>query len=145
VFCLFVIPDQIYGRIPFKEQELMLPCMWMISKSPTALGALLSKHEYHRTRTLQQCLNRLQVWADENGFKILYLKNSMACVHFCRKRKLHLDPQLTLNGNPLPVVESTKFLGVIFDKKLNFLAHIYLKLLKVPEGSQPVAHAHLAL
>ena len=78
-------------------------------------------------RQLQQCLNRLQVWADENGFKFSTTKT--VCVHFCRKRKLHLDPQLTLNGNPLPVVESTKFLGVIFDKKLNFLAHIkYLKL-----------------
>ena len=42
---------------------------------------------------------------------------------------MHLDPQLTLTGYPIPVVESTKFLGVIFDKKLNFLAHIkYLKL-----------------
>jgi hypothetical protein len=41
---------------------------------------------------------------------------------------LHLDPQPILNGNPIPVVESTKFLGVLFDKKLNFLAHIqYLK------------------
>jgi len=78
-------------------------------------------------RQLQQCVNRLQVWADENGFKFSTSKS--VCIHFCRKRKLHLDPQLTLNGNTLPVVESTKFLGVIFDKKLNFLAHIkYLKL-----------------
>jgi len=33
-----------------------------------------------------------------------------------------------LNGTPIPVVEQTKFLGVIFDNKLAFLPHIrYLK------------------
>ena len=30
----------------------------------------------------------------------------------------------TLNGSPIPVVEETKFLGIIFDRKLSFLPHI---------------------
>ena len=35
---------------------------------------------------------------------------------------------LLLNGTPVPVVEETKFLGVIFDRKLSFIPHIkYLK------------------
>ena len=40
-------------------------------------------------------------------------------MHFCQLRKAHDDPVLTLDGTPIPVVEETKFLGVIFDKKKN--------------------------
>jgi len=46
------------------------------------------------------------------------------CVHFCRLHKLHRDPLLALNGSATPVVEETKFLGIIFDRKLSFLPHI---------------------
>jgi len=46
-------------------------------------------------------------------------------LHFCRLRKLHPDPHLSLNGSPIPVVEEVKFLGVIFDKKLSFLPHMH--------------------
>ena len=50
------------------------------------------------------------------------------CVHFCRLRKFHSDPQLLLNGSPIPVVEEVKCLGIILDKKLSFLPHLrYLK------------------
>ena len=44
--------------------------------------------------------------------------------HFCQLRKAHDDPVLTLDGQPIPVVEETKFLGVIFDKKLTLIPHI---------------------
>ena len=57
-------------------------------------------------------------------------------MHFCQLRKAHDDPVLTLDGTSIPVVEETKFLGVIFDKKLTFIPHINkyqkaLNLLKV--------------
>ena len=45
-------------------------------------------------------------------------------MHFCNKRKLHPDPTLTIYDSQIPVVLQTKFLGVIFDSKLNFKAHI---------------------
>jgi len=45
-------------------------------------------------------------------------------MHFCRLRKPHLDPSLTLNDTLIPVVEETKFLGLIFDHKLSFISHI---------------------
>ena len=42
--------------------------------------------------------------------------------------KSHPEPQLFLNGNPVPVVEEVNFLGIIFDRKLSFLPHLrYLK------------------
>ena len=73
-------------------------------------------------RQLQQCLNKLQAWTTENGFKFSTSKTQ--CVHFCQLRKLHNDPELFLNGVKLPVVDQAKFLGVIFDRKLSFIPHI---------------------
>ena len=73
-------------------------------------------------RQLQLCLNMVEKWADENGFK--FSKTKTVCMHFCNKRKLHLDPTLTIYNSQIPVVSQTKFLGVIFDSKLNFKAHI---------------------
>jgi len=45
-------------------------------------------------------------------------------MHFCRLRKLHPEPELLLNGTPVPVVEEVKFLGLISDRKLSFLPHL---------------------
>jgi len=85
-----------------------------------------SKHIHIIERHLQRCLNKLQEWADTNGFRFSAAKT--VCLHFCRLRKLHPDPQLSLNGSPIPVVEEFKFLGIIFDKKLSFLPRLrYLK------------------
>ena len=38
--------------------------------------------------------------------------------------KTHPEPTLLLNGTAVPVVEETKFLGVVFDCKLSFIPHI---------------------
>ena len=70
--------------------------------------------------------NMLSHWADTNGFK--FSSSKTVCMHFCRLRSAHPNPELTLNGTLIPDVEQTKFLGVIFDNKLTFLPHIrYLK------------------
>ena len=73
-------------------------------------------------RHLQRSLNMLSHWADTNGFK--FSSSKTVCMHFCRLRSAHLNPELTLIGTLIPVVEQTKFLGVIFDNKLTFLPHI---------------------
>ena len=87
---------------------------------------------------LQQILNKIENWATSNGFK--FSKSKVQCVHFCHLRKQHDDPVLHLYGSPIPVVEESKFLGILFDKKLSFIPHIKhlkakclkaLKLLKV--------------
>lgn len=77
-------------------------------------------------RQLQLCLKRIEKWALENGFK--FSTSKTVGMHFCRKRKLHPDPDLFLYGNKIKIVEETKFLGLLFDSKLSFLPHI--KLLK---------------
>ena len=85
-----------------------------------------SKHMHTIERQLQQCLNKIQKWALENGFK--FSKTKTQCMHFCQLRGLHNDPVLKLDGMEIPVVDQYKFLGVIFDRKLSFIPHInYLK------------------
>ena len=74
-------------------------------------------------RQLQQNLNKIANWATSNGFK--FSKSKTQCVHFCQLRN---DPVLHLYGSPIPVVEESKFLGILFDRKLSFIPHIkYLK------------------
>ena len=77
-------------------------------------------------RQLQLCLNKIEKWATANGFR--FSTSKTVGMHFCAKRKLHLDPELSFCGQPLKIVKETKFLGLIFDSKLTFIPH--LKMLK---------------
>ena len=82
-----------------------------------------SKNMNSIERQLQLCSQRIQNWADKNGFR--FSKTKTTCVHFCSKRKLHDDPCLQLDGNQIKfVVKEAKFLGVIFNSKLSFVPHI---------------------
>ena len=73
-------------------------------------------------RQLQQVLNNLSKWSSENGFK--FSKTKTKCMHFSQSRKLHLDPELTLDGVQTEVVAEFKFLGLLFVAKLTFIPHI---------------------
>ena len=79
------------------------------------------KHLQHLERTMQLCINRVHKWVSENGFKFSVMKT--VCVHFHRQR-IYQEPSLTLDGQAIPVREETKFLGVIFDKRMTFRSHI---------------------
>ena len=65
------------------------------------------------TMKRQQCLNKIQKWALQNGFKFSMTKTQ--CMHFCQLRGLHNDPVLTMDGVEILVVDQYKCLGVIFD------------------------------
>ncbi|XP_035215831.1 uncharacterized protein LOC118189355 [Stegodyphus dumicola] len=73
-------------------------------------------------RQLQIALNRIIKWSNNNGFK--FSSQKTVCMHFCRRRNLHLDPELHLDGSLIRVEPEAKLLGVIFDRKLTFLPHI---------------------
>ena len=81
-----------------------------------------SKKMHTIERQLQQVLNNLSKWSSENGFK--FSKTKTKCMHFCQSRKLHLDPELTLDDVQIEVVPEFKFLGLLFDSKLSFIPHI---------------------
>ena len=70
-------------------------------------------------RQLQQFLNKLQTWSEENGFK--FSKSKTKCTYLCNIRGVQPDPELYLDKTKIEVVSEFKFLGVIFDKKLSFL------------------------
>ena len=82
-------------------------------------------------RQLQQNLNMIENRATSNGFK--FSKSKTQCLHFCQLRKQHYDPVLHLYGSPIPVVEESKFLGILFDRKLSvipYIKHLKAKCLK---------------
>ena len=86
----------------------------------------MSKYIHAIERKFQQCLDKLNKWATENGFRFSQTKTK--CMHFCHKRKLHNDPCLKLERTEIPVVNEYKFLDLVFDKKLTFIPHLkYLR------------------
>ncbi|GFW49697.1 putative RNA-directed DNA polymerase from transposon X-element [Trichonephila clavipes] len=83
-------------------------------------------------RQLQSAVNNIVKWCDSNGHSISASKS--CCVHFCRKRGIHPDPEIRIRAVQIPVVPDVRFLGVIFDRRLTFLPHI-LQLRKRCEKS----------
>ncbi|GFW05484.1 probable RNA-directed DNA polymerase from transposon X-element [Trichonephila clavipes] len=73
-------------------------------------------------RQLQTAVNNIVKWCDTNGRSISASKS--CCVHFCRKRGIHPDPEIRIRDIQIPVVPEVRFLGVIFDRRLTFLPHI---------------------
>ena len=45
-------------------------------------------------------------------------------MHFSKSKKLHSDPELTLDEVQTEVVAEFKFLGLLFEAKLTFIPHI---------------------
>lgn len=73
-------------------------------------------------RHIQLALNRVTRWADSHGFHFSPAKT--LTMHFSRVRGAFREPDLYLYGNRLPVVEQTRFLGVIFDSRLTWVPHL---------------------
>ncbi|KAG8186050.1 hypothetical protein JTE90_007436 [Oedothorax gibbosus] len=51
-------------------------------------------------RQLPIAIRKITAWTNNNGFVISNQKT--ICMHFCRKRGLHPDPEIILNGVVLP-------------------------------------------
>ena len=75
---------------------------------------------------MQLCVNRVQKWVSENGFK--FSTSKTVCIHFHQQYVFFPDPNILLGKTPIKVVKAAKFLDLIFDTKLTFKNHIkYLK------------------
>ena len=75
---------------------------------------------------MQLCVNSVQKWVSENGFK--FSTSKTVCIHFHQQYVFFPDPNILLGKTPIKVVKEAKFLGLIFDTKLTFKNHIkYLK------------------
>ena len=86
-------------------------------------------------RHLQQAVNAIQEWATGNGFK--FAAHKCKVVHFIAPRtRVQRPPNIRIGNTPLPVEESTKFLGLWWDSHLSFKK--YIRALKtVQESPQP--------
>ena len=73
-------------------------------------------------RHLQTAINSISKWADDHGFR--FSPQKTVAVRFATSRKSEEIPVLKLKDNILPYEDQVKFLGVIFDKKLNWGPHI---------------------
>ena len=75
---------------------------------------------------MQLCVNSIQEWVSEMGFK--FSTSKTVCIHFHQQYVFSPDPKILLGKTPLKVVKKAKFLGLIFDTKLTFKNHVqYLK------------------
>ncbi|KAI5724929.1 hypothetical protein M8J77_008903 [Diaphorina citri] len=70
----------------------------------------------------QSSLDNLTNWTNTSGF--LFSPQKCQAIHFCRKRKLHNHPDLSISNHPLNFVDTIKLLGLYFDKKLSFKFHL---------------------
>ena len=76
------------------------------------------------------CVSTVNKWIQENGFKFSVSKTE--CVHFSNQRSVFLlffmEPDIKLDGTSIKVADEAKFLGLVFDRRLTFRAHVkYLK------------------
>ncbi len=73
-----------------------------------------------QTQHVQTALDELDVWAHTN--KLALSQTKTVAVQFTKRLNLP-QPQLKLNNQPIAANTSAKFLGVIFDNRLTFVAH----------------------
>ena len=55
-------------------------------------------------RQLQLAINRITTWTNKNGFSFSVDKTH--CVHFCRIRGIHPDPEIFINQQQISVSET---------------------------------------
>ena len=80
----------------------------------------------HAQRLLQLCVNSVQDWVSNNGFK--FSTSQIVCMHFCNRHTHFAEPSILLDKNPIKVVTEAQFPGVIFDRTLPYNSHLnYLK------------------
>ena len=76
----------------------------------------------HAQRLMQLCVNSVQDWVSNNGFK--FSISIIVCMHFCNQCKHFAKPNILLDKTPIKLVTEAKFLGIIFDRTLSQSSHV---------------------
>ena len=80
----------------------------------------------HAQRLMQLCVNSVQDWVSNNGFR--FSTSKTVCMHFCNQRLTLCKTVYLVGQNHIKVVTETTFLSVIFDRTLSYSSHVnYLK------------------
>lgn len=72
--------------------------------------------------TLQRTIDKVSTWARRNGSRFSQTKTNT--MHFYQGTEPVITPDLYMEGTLIPSTESTKFLGLHWDRKLNWTNHI---------------------
>ena len=73
-------------------------------------------------RKLQMTIDKINEWAEMHGFR--FSSSKTVCMHFCRIRGVHPDPDIFLNRHRIPCVTEARFLGLVFDSRLTWVPHL---------------------
>lgn len=87
-----------------------------------------SNSNVRAAEVLQPYLNRIGLWATD--WCLVFSIDKCVLLIFSRRRSMNQDLTLTLNNMPIPIETTFKFLGVHFDKKLSWNAHVSITLAK---------------
>jgi hypothetical protein len=79
------------------------------------------KHERRVLNTLQRGLNAVGSWCQRWNIKIN--EGNTQAIYFARRHRMPRDA-VQLNGRNIPFVNSVKYLGVIFDRRMTWRLHI---------------------
>ena len=71
---------------------------------------------------LEETLQKISSWLSKINLEIESQKTK--AIIFSRRYKMHNMNMLSINNMNIQIVEKTKFLGLIFDKKLSWKHHI---------------------
>ena len=82
----------------------------------------LQPHTAVAERKLQLTINKITDWAAKRGFK--FSASKTVAMHLCNIRGIHPDPDLYMYGQRISCKEETRFLGLLFDKKLTWVPHL---------------------
>ena len=97
------------------------------------------KDPYTLVNIAQQTVDKALSWGDKNG--LTFSAKKTAVVMFSRK-KWTTKARIKINGQELPFQDSTRYLGVLVDSKLNWKEHISNKIKK---SKQKLMHLRNAL
>ena len=86
---------------------------------------IITRNQRVVSRALQGVTNKLDAWAAERGLTSYTNKIISMIFIFMKRRKRNEEPiEIMLKNKIIPLKESTQFLGMTLDSKLNWEVHI---------------------
>ena len=73
-------------------------------------------------RRVQTAVNKGVKWTEAHGFS--FSPQKTVAMHFTKKRGLFPDMNITMGNHTITNAETTKFLGLILDRKLSYVPHL---------------------
>lgn len=87
-------------------------------------------------RILNPALNQLSSWMRENGLEIAAQKTEAIIL---TKKWAYSDPELFIEGHPVPIKKSLKYLGVTLDQRLSFSKHVAIAAESASKTARAIA------